>query len=157
MKLEDLQDIRHRFLTFMARGLFTEVMQSDHYHMVYKKWVDVFEIEAFFKEVNDEIRALYEFHMLEHNRKMTERFEKEANKNALFQTYIGLISIFFVIPSLVLAFLGLNIEGLTSSFGLPFRFTLASFAISLLTAGGVFYLLSRYFTNERKMFLFLKN
>jgi hypothetical protein len=47
--------IRNRLLSFTVRGHFVQVMQREHHHCCYRKWLEVFQIDELYQEVRDEI------------------------------------------------------------------------------------------------------
>lgn len=52
--------IRDQLLAFTARGYFTQVMQRENHHRCYCKWQEIFQVEALYREVSDEVREMHE-------------------------------------------------------------------------------------------------
>lgn len=134
---EEWADIRDDLLDFTARGYFTQAMQSDHHHRHYRKWQQVFLIHQLYGEVRDEVRDLYErasFNLRQQNEAREKREEEREKRTGMRLSLLGLL---FVIPSLALSFLGVNIRGVTSSEGLSLPVALGllagGFALAYLT------------------------
>ena len=52
--------IQERFLSFTARGYFTQVMHQEHHHRAYRAMQHAFQIEQMYAEVRDEVQAMYQ-------------------------------------------------------------------------------------------------
>jgi hypothetical protein len=121
--------IRRRLMEFTARGYFTQVMQQEHHHRVYRKWQEIFQLEQLYREVSDEVREMHEYLLSE----QTKRLERRLN---LLGAFIG-------VPALVIGFLSINLYGLTArEEGLPLWLALLiSFGAGGLLGGVVLWLL----------------
>jgi len=64
------EEIRNQLLVFTARGYFTQVMQREHHHRCYRQWHQVFQIEELYQEVNDEVRDMYEYTLMQQTRRL---------------------------------------------------------------------------------------
>lgn len=64
------EEIRNQLLIFTARGYFTQVMQREHHHRCYRQWHQVFQIEQLYQEVNDEVRDMYEYTLMQQTRRL---------------------------------------------------------------------------------------
>jgi hypothetical protein len=64
------EEIRNQLLVFTARGYFTQVMQREHHHRCYRQWHQVFQIEQLYQEVNDEVRDMYEYALMQQTRRL---------------------------------------------------------------------------------------
>lgn len=65
-------NIRNQLLLFTARGYFTQVMQREHYHRCYRKWQEVFQLERLYGELNDEVREMHEYSLMQLLRRQDE-------------------------------------------------------------------------------------
>ena len=80
--------IRDRLLEFTARGYFTQVMQREHHHRVYRKWQEVFQLERLYQEVSEEVREMHEYLQTRQVHKLERRI------NAL-SAFIGVPALMF--------------------------------------------------------------
>lgn len=64
------EEIRNQLLVFTARGYFTQVMQRQHHHRCYRQWHDVFQIKELYQEINDEVRDMYEYSLMQQTRRL---------------------------------------------------------------------------------------
>ncbi|MEG4230846.1 hypothetical protein QUA40_01830 [Microcoleus sp. Pol11C3] len=64
------EEIRNQLLVFTARGYFTQVMQREHHHRCYRQWHQVFQIQELYQEVNDEVRDMYEYTLMQQTRRL---------------------------------------------------------------------------------------
>lgn len=142
-----LECIRDALLDFTARGYFTQAMQSDHHHRYYRKWQEVFQISRLYEEVRNEVQDMYERATLRLRKQDDEREKREEEREKRMDNILTALGFLFVIPSLLLGFLGVNIRHITSGdegltlttalliFGLGFAGScLAWFLLKKLTA-----------------------
>ena len=124
--------IRDRLLDFTARGYFTQVMQRENHHRVYKKWQETFQLEQIYREVSDEVREMHEYILMEQTRRLERR--------------VNLLGAFVGAPALVMTFLGINLRGITAQGeGLPFWLAL----VLSLGAGGLLGAVVLWLLNRR--------
>jgi hypothetical protein len=45
-------------------------MQREHHHRCYRQWHQVFQIEELYQEVNDEVRDMYEYTLMQQTRRL---------------------------------------------------------------------------------------
>ncbi|MCC3582127.1 MULTISPECIES: hypothetical protein [unclassified Microcoleus] len=64
------EEIRNQLLVFTARGYFAQVMQRQHHHRCYRQWHEVFQIQELYQEVNDEVRDMYEYSLMQQTRRL---------------------------------------------------------------------------------------
>jgi hypothetical protein len=120
------EHIEDRLLTFTARGYFTQVMQRAHHHRVYRRWQEVFQLEQLYREVSDEIREM-------HNLLLVRRSQLEEAATRRLERLVGLLGTIIGVPALVLAFLDINLKGVTTAQeGLPLRRALFIAALALV-------------------------
>jgi hypothetical protein len=144
---KDWEDIRDDLLDFTARGYFTQAMQSDHHHRYYRKWQEVFQISRLYEEVRNEVQDMYERATLRLRKQDDDREKREEEREKRMDNILTALGFLFVIPSLLLSFLGVNIRHITSGdegltlttalliFGLGFTGScLAWFLLKKLTA-----------------------
>lgn len=130
-RIKAFERIRNTLLDFTARGYFTQVMQREHHHRVYRKWQEIFQLEQLYREVSDEVREMHEYLVSE----QTKRLERRLN---LFGAFIG-------VPALVMGFLSINLYGITAAEeGLPLKVAILIAAASLVLGGLFWWLLSRH-------------
>lgn len=104
-------NIRDQLLSFTARGYFTQAMQREHHHRCYLKWQEAFQVERLYREVNDEVREMHEYSLMQQTQRVEER--------------INLVGAFIGIPALVISFLGINLRGINAgSDGMPLLWAL---------------------------------
>lgn len=94
------QRMYQKMLAFTARGHFAQVAQREHHHRCYTKWQESFEIDALYREVNDEVRDMHDFLQSQQARRLEQR--------------INLLAVLFGVPGLIVGFLGINLYGVTS-------------------------------------------
>ncbi|HEX8146233.1 MAG TPA: hypothetical protein VF591_03440 [Pyrinomonadaceae bacterium] len=126
--------IQNSLLTFTARGYFAQVMQQEHYHRVYVKWREIFQVEHLYQEVSGQVREMHGYLLARrtaHLEELAETANKRANTLNLIIASLGLA---FAIPALVLSFLGVNIEEVTAGPGIRWRNALLLTVAALLPA-----------------------
>lgn len=128
-RMQAFQRIRDVLLDFIARGYFTQVMQREHHHRVYRKWQEVFQVEQLYREVSDEVREMHEHLVSEQTRRLERR--------------LNLIGALIGVPALVMGFLSINLYGITAKEeGLPLWVALLLGALSFALGGLAWWLLS---------------
>lgn len=65
-------NIRNQLLLFTARGYFTQVMQREHHHRCYRKWQEVLQLEKLYRELNDQVREMHEYALMQLLRRQDE-------------------------------------------------------------------------------------
>lgn len=93
------------FLDFTARGYFVQVMQRENHHRCYRRWQRCFQISRLYAEVREEVREMHD----SLQKAFQERRGREFNRLTL------LFSILYAAPALALAFLSINLKGLTTA------------------------------------------
>lgn len=127
-RTQTFERIRNDLLDFTARGYFTQVMQRDHHHRVYRKWQEVFQLEQLYREVSDEVREMHEFLLAEQTRRLESR--------------LNFLGAFIGVPALVMSFLSINLYGITAKEeGLNLWLALMIFVASLLVGALILRLL----------------
>lgn len=122
--------IRNDLLDFTARGYFTQVMQREHHHRVYRKLQELFQIEQLYREVSDEVREMHEYLVAEQTKRLEER--------------LNLLAAFIGVPALVFGFLSINLYRITAKEeGLPFLTAISIGVISFCAGGFILWLLRR--------------
>jgi hypothetical protein len=133
---EVFRNIRDALLVFTARGYFTQVMQRENHHVVYRKWQQTFQVAELYQEVSDEVREMHNWLLMEKTegieraqaeqraqweagaREESAR-EKAAEQRAqALQERISLLGVLIGMPALIIGFLGINIQGWTADEGL---------------------------------------
>jgi len=119
-RIRAFESIRDTLLEFMARGYFSQVMQREHHHRVYRRWQETFQLDRLYQEVSDEVREMHEFLQM----RQSERLERRLN----FLTFV------IGIPALLFSFLSINIYRITTNeegLSLWLALVLAFFAFSV--------------------------
>jgi hypothetical protein len=119
-RIRAFESIRVTLLEFMARGYFSQVMQREHHHRVYRRWQETFQLDRLYQEVSDEVREMHEFLQM----RQSERLERRLN----FLTFV------IGIPALLFSFLSINIYRITTNeegLSLWLALVLAFFAFSV--------------------------
>ncbi|MDY6856510.1 MAG: hypothetical protein SWO11_17765 [Thermodesulfobacteriota bacterium] len=129
-RLYFFRTIRDRHLVFTARGFFSQIMQQEHHHTVYRKCQEVFQLDQIYQEVSNEIQIMHDELQL----RLSESREQAIRNLERFVTVVGMI---LGIPTIVLTFLGVNISKITvEGGGLTFRLvvlmTIISFFIGII-------------------------
>jgi hypothetical protein len=75
------EQIRDALLKFTARGYFSQVMQTEHHHTVYRRWQETFQVELLYREVNDEVREMHADLMLRRTEKLQELAEAQRKRD----------------------------------------------------------------------------
>jgi hypothetical protein len=129
-RVPSFERIRDRLLEFTARGYFAQVMQREHHHRVYRKWQEVLQLERLYQEVRDEVREMYDELLLR-------RSEAEERASRSLERMVAWLGPIIGVTTIVLAFLGINLRGITlEKEGLPIEYALIIAGIALLL--GVF-------------------
>ncbi len=55
---DQMERLYVRLLTFTAYGYFAQVVQQDHYHRFFRRWVEVFQLPTLYEEVRGEIAEM---------------------------------------------------------------------------------------------------
>jgi hypothetical protein len=115
--------IRDALLSFTVRGHFAQVMQREHHHLCYRKWLEVFQIAELYQEVRDEVSHIHDFLMMQRAERLQQLQEAEqldAEKEARLQAareraaeqratsleqLLTALATIFGVPALGLAFL----------------------------------------------------
>jgi len=124
-RLQAFGEIRQAFLEFSARGYFTQVMQHEHHHKFYRKWQEIFQIKELYEEVRDEVREIHDFLRLNRAEKilrltekqqktMKEKAEADAAREKRIEKRLRFVGLVFGLPALIIAFLGINLVGITT-------------------------------------------
>ena len=107
------REIRDRLLAFTARSYFAQVMQREHHHRVYRRWLEVFQIERLYTEVSAEVREMFEYSLLLRTERIAtlqqeaaERDRARQERVALLERRLGQLAFIFGAPGLVVGFLG---------------------------------------------------
>ncbi len=120
-RIQAFERIRDALLEFTARGYFSQAMQREHHHRVYRRWQEVFQLERLYQEVRDEVREMHEFLQMRQSQRLEERLN--------FLTFV------FGIPALLFGFLSINLYRITAKEeGLPIWLA-SAFAASAFIAG----------------------
>jgi len=105
-------------------------MQRRHHHRCYLKWQETFQVDRLFQEVNDEVRDMHEYLLMEkterierlseerkqqadrQQREMEARAHEEARRDRLarqrtrrVERRLNLLAAFFAVPAIILAVL----------------------------------------------------
>jgi hypothetical protein len=111
--------IRETMLEFMARGRFAQVMQQEHHHSCYRRWLRTFQVHELSEEVRSEIAEMHDYLQGIRERESQERLQHLEHRISSLAVLIG-------IPTLVSAFLVL-VPG-----GLQLRYSFAIVGAALL-------------------------
>lgn len=124
--------IRDTLLEFMARGLFTQVMQREHHHLSYMKWQQKFQIAELHQEALEEVREMHNYLQMkraEQIRQLAEARQQQAEKQAQIEKereraaqdrsqrleqLISTLTICIGVPAIILGFLSVNLYGITA-------------------------------------------
>jgi hypothetical protein len=90
-------------LSFNSRSMFSQICHREHHHRFYVKLQEFYAVDRLYVEIRDEIREMHACLMMQR----TEVVQKRLRVLELLAVFIGA-------PSLVLAFLGINIRGVTA-------------------------------------------
>ena len=109
-RLAVFRSIRDRLFNFTARGYFCQVMQRENHHRCYLRWQNVFQISKLYEEVQGEVRDMHDY--------ITDQQRRQRDLRVTLFTL--LLSIIVGAPTLAMAFLSINLEGITAKEeGLP--------------------------------------
>ncbi len=92
------EGIRDALLSFTARGYFSQVMQQEHHHRVYRRWQETLQVERLYGEVRDEVQEMYQYLLLR-------RTEEEQKRTRHLEQRLNQIAALVGLPLLVLTFL----------------------------------------------------
>ncbi len=101
--------IRETMLEFMARGRFAQIMQQEHHHNCYRKWLTTFQVHELSEEVRSEVAEMHSHLQAIRERESQERLQHLEHRISSLVVLIG-------IPTLVSAFLVLVPGGLRLRF-----------------------------------------
>ena len=108
-----------------ARSMASQIFHRNNQHRFYSLTQDALGVRRLYEEVRASINDLSDAVRLE----LSERMEEQSRR---FEQRVSVLALLFGVPSLMLAFIGANIEGVTSSDGVPFPAALALVVVSLL-------------------------
>ena len=103
---QHFERIHDKLLSFTARAYLRQVMQREHHHRYYRRWRETFQIDESYQDVSVEVREMHSFLMV----RATEEEERSTKR---LETTISMIAVLIGIPSLIFAFLGINLTGVT--------------------------------------------
>lgn len=104
-RIAAFEKIRETMLEFMARGRFAQVMQQEHHHNCYRRWLRIFQVQELSEEVRSEIAEMHDYLQGIRERESQERLQHLEHRISSLLVLIG-------IPTLVSAFLVLVPGGL---------------------------------------------
>jgi hypothetical protein len=84
--------IRDTLLSFTARGYFSQVMQQEHHHRIYRKWQDTLQVQRLYEEVRDEVQEMYQYVLV----RRTERLQWRLNQIGLLVGWPVLVLTFLI-------------------------------------------------------------
>jgi hypothetical protein len=121
-RVQAFRRIHESLLDFTARGYAAQLMQRPLPHRCYLAWQRKFQIERLYREVSDATERMHDYvqdrwRERESERQAAQSLETERQARR-FELAIGMLAVAIGIPSLVLAFLGINIRGLTAGGGI---------------------------------------
>lgn len=149
---EVFRKIRDELLLFTARGYFMQVLQTENHHRCYRKWQETFYVEELYREVNEEVREMYDTLIYERTQKIKELEEKKQEAERSRAEWFERLGVLFAVPALIMGFLGINMNGITASEGMSFmQAALWSFGGGIIVAGliiGLFHLVRRSGSNR---------
>lgn len=143
--------IQEDFLDFSARGYFVQVMQREHNHRFYRKWHEVFQMNALYQEVRDEVREMHDYLLTKQNERLQElqegqrrHLEQEAEKSKQdreardrrekeINLLIGSATLAVAIPALTFGFLAINIEAYKLTIAIAAWIAAGAFSVSALS------------------------
>lgn len=131
------ETVHKDLLDFTARGYFTQAMQSDHHHRYYRKWQEVYQTPQLYTEVRDEIRDCYERALLELSQQDDAREKREEEREKRIEKLLTILGAVFIVPSLILSFLGVNLRGITSGDEGLAWYSVALLVVASMGAGGL--------------------
>jgi hypothetical protein len=110
------EEIRDELLEFSTRGYFLQFMHSQNHHHDYQRWQETFEVAPCHREVQNQLHEIYAALTLRFeeavSRRRQQAEEVEHQRNAA-QTRVTYVLAIFGVVSLVLAFFGVTIKGVT--------------------------------------------
>jgi hypothetical protein len=151
--------LREKLLSFTARGHFVQIMQREHHHRCYRRWLEVLQIEELYRGVRDEVQHIHDFLMMqraERLQQLQEAEQRQAQQNAAqeearelaaqkradsLEQLLAAIAAIFGVPALGMTFLEL-IE-------VNSVLTKIVVTVSLFILGAGLYLLARWFLARR--------
>ena len=85
------REIRDKLLAFTARSYFAQVMQREHHHRVYRRWLETFQIERLYAEVSAEIREMFEYSLLRRTERIAALQQEAAERESARQERVNLL------------------------------------------------------------------
>ncbi len=104
--------IRDLLLSFTARSYFTQVMQQEHHHRVYRKWQQTFQVDKLYQEASNAVHDMYTDLQMRHEeraqalaeeQKSRDRQQEERSKN--IERALSAIVWVLGVPGLALSYL----------------------------------------------------
>lgn len=111
---EVFSDIHNQLLSFTARGYFSQVMQQEHHHRYFDKWLKVFQIDRLYSEVKEEVYLMNNFIQTieyQHAREIEEAQRKQTEN---LESKLNLVAWLIGIPALSMSYL--QVTGIVSHF-----------------------------------------
>ncbi len=116
--------VRETMLHFSARGHFAQVMQRERHHRCYLRWQETLQVDRIYADVSHEIRDIGEYLRLQIAERQRLELEAQAQEARLreqaakdraekLQHRVSILAFIVGMPSLVLTFFGVNIQGWT--------------------------------------------
>jgi hypothetical protein len=143
------EQIRDALLKFTARGYFSQVMQTEHHHAVYRRWQGTFQVELLYREVNDEVREMHGSLMLRRTEKLQELAEEQRQRDEAearvreeqdrrMESWFARITFLLGVPAVILGFL-------QTEAAVGMEVSLVAAAAALVLGAVAMYLKDRFF------------
>lgn len=116
-RMSEFEKIIDDFFNFSARGYFVQAMQREHHHRAYRRWQEILQIDAFYQDIRRKIREMHEHLQMRRTEQIKNLTEKNTELIAARERQITLLSVLlallFGFPSLIIGFLGINLNLIT--------------------------------------------
>ena len=106
--------IMDAFLSFTARGQFTQVMQQEHHHRCYQKWQEIFQVNSLYQEVSEEVQEMYNYLQMCRTERLQKLAEEQQVQTRKLEERISVLAVCIGIPALILSFMSINLYGFTT-------------------------------------------
>ena len=124
-RLEAFKELQGELHYITARAMASQVTHKNAQHVFYATAQEVLGVRRLYDEVRESINDLSDAVRID----LSERMEAQARG---FEQRVSVLALLFGVPSLVLAFIGANIEGVTSPDALSFVGAVALVLVSLV-------------------------
>jgi hypothetical protein len=131
-RLRSFAETKRLLIEVVARCSFVQIMYTDNHHANYRRWYEVLGVDRFQNEVTREVDNMYDYLFFATEERASQQREASEDRAERAERTLTIGGLGFAFCSLLLAFLGVNVDGwTTSSGGLRFSFAVVAALFAL--------------------------